>query len=85
MPILWTDYLKFRASLRGYDLAKLEGIILQSAECYFDNETRRTVVVGQHDKQLVMIRAKAREEIPVTVHATTRQQTRFRVRTGRFS
>ena len=27
--IVWTDYLKYRADLRGYDLAKIEEIIKQ--------------------------------------------------------
>jgi len=85
--IVWTDYLKYRAAVRGFDLTILEQIILHSAERYFDNETRRTVVIGKHDKELVIIPfdTAGDEVIPVTIHATTRQQIRFRIRTGRFS
>ena len=53
--IQWTDYLKYRAALRGFDLTKLENIIRHSEERYFDTETERAVVVGRHDLQLVMI------------------------------
>jgi len=87
MPaIVWTDYLKYRAALRGFDLTKLEEILLHSTERYFDNETRRTVVVGRHDKELVIIPCDTEGDhiIPVTIHTTTRQQIRFRIRTGRF-
>jgi hypothetical protein len=85
--IVWTDYLKYRAAVRGFDLTILEQIILHSAERYFDNETRRTVVIGKHDKELVIIPfdTVGDEVTPVTIHATTRQQIRFRIRTGRFS
>ncbi len=84
--INWTDYLKYRATLRGFDLTKLEEIIRHSSERYFDTETGRHVIVGRHDQQLVMIPYETREEtiIPVTVHAITRQQIRFRLNTGRF-
>jgi hypothetical protein len=88
MPaIVWTDYLKYRSVLRGFNLTKLEEILLHSTERYFDNETRRTVVVGRHDKDLVIIPCDIEGDhiIPVTIHATTRQQVRFRIRTGRFS
>ena len=88
MPtIVWTDYVKYRVSLRGYDFKKLENILLHSTERYLDNETGRTIVVGRHDERLVMIpcEGEGNEIIPVTVHATTRQQIRFRLRTGRFS
>jgi hypothetical protein len=81
MPtIVWTDYVKYRVSLRGYDFKKL-------TERYLDNETGRTIVVGRHEERLVMIpcEGEGNEIIPVTVHATTRQQIRFRLRTGRFN
>ncbi|MEK6407669.1 MAG: hypothetical protein AABN34_11955 [Acidobacteriota bacterium] len=87
MPVIeWTDYLKYRAALRGFDLAKLEHIIGHSSERYFDTETGRSVVVGRHGHKLVMIpyETKGDSIVPVTVHATTRQQVQFRVRTGRF-
>jgi hypothetical protein len=87
MPLVeWTDYLKYRASLRRFDLAKLEDILLHSSERYFDTETGRSIVVGRDGHKLVMIphETKGDSIVPVTVHATTRQQIRFRVRTGRF-
>jgi hypothetical protein len=53
--IIWTDYLKYRAALRGFDLEKLEAIVRHSTERYFDTETERHVVVGRHNLQLVII------------------------------
>jgi hypothetical protein len=53
--IIWTDYLKYRAALRGFDLEKLEAIVRHSTERYFDTETDRHVVVGRHNLQLVII------------------------------
>lgn len=87
MPLIeWTDYLKYRAALRGFDLAKLEHIIQHSSERYFDTETGRSVVVGRHGGKLVMIPYETKVDSiePVTVHATTRHQIRFRLQTGRF-
>ena len=88
MPVIqWTDYLRYRAKLRGYDLTRLENIIRHSEERYFDTETERAVVVGRHEQQLVIIPYEVREDLitPVTVHAITRQLIRFRLRTGRFT
>jgi hypothetical protein len=88
MPvIIWSEYLKYRAALRGFDLVTLEQIILQSSERYLDTETGRSIVVGRHKSQLVMIPYEIAEEaiVPITVHATKRQQIRFRLRTGRFT
>ena len=84
MPtIVWTDYLQYRAVVRGFDPAKLEQIIRHSSERYLDTETGRRVVVGRHDQQLLMIPYEVEAEAitPVTVHAITRQQIRFRLRT----
>jgi hypothetical protein len=85
--IIWSDYLKYRAALRGFDLLTLEQIIRHSSERYLDTETGRSVVVGRHHRQLVMIPYEIAEEaiVPVTVHAIKRQQIRFRLRTGRFT
>ena len=47
--------MKYRASLRGFDLAKIEEIVRHSAERYFDTETGRRVVIGRYDRILVMI------------------------------
>jgi hypothetical protein len=84
--IIWTDYLKYRAGARGFDLEKLEDIIRHSSERYFDTETTRHVIVGKYGDTLIMIPfdEDQGEITPVTVHATTRQQIRFRVNTGRF-
>ncbi len=84
--IVWTEYLKYRASLRGFDLAQLEQILLHSSEKYFDTETRRWVVIGRHGKQLVMIPFDEDEVsiTPITVHTVSRQQIQFRLRTGRL-
>ena len=85
--IHWTDYLKYRAALRKFDLGILENIIRHSDERYFDSETRRPVVVGRHEQQLVIIPYEMEGSMitPVTVHVITRQLIRFRLRTGRFT
>jgi hypothetical protein len=45
----------------------------------FDTETGRTVIIGRHSELLVLIpiEAEGATIIPVTVHATTRQQINF--------
>jgi len=53
--IVWTDYMKYRARLRGFDLAKIEEIVRHSSERYFDIATGRHVAVGRHGKILVVI------------------------------
>ena len=85
--IVWTEYIRYRARLRGFDLAKIEDIVRYSAERYFDTATGRFVVVGRHDNMLVMIPYETDEDAitPITIHATTRQQISFRLRTGRFT
>ena len=88
MPgIVWTQYLQYRAELRGFDLTKLEHIIRHSSERYFDTETELTVVVGRHNRQLVLVPYEVEGDTitPVTVHAITRQQIRFRLQAGRFT
>jgi hypothetical protein len=87
IQIIWTEYIKHRARLRGFDLAKMEHIVRFSSERYIDTATERLIVVGRHDDRLVMIPYEIAEGsiTPVTIHATTRQQIRFRLRTGRFS
>lgn len=84
--IYWTDYLKYRGELRGFELEKLETIIRHSTERYFDTETERHIVVGRHNLQLVIIAYDIENgtTIPVTVHTITRQQIRFRLNTRRF-
>jgi len=81
-----TDYLKFRADLRGFDLLLIEQIIRYSSERYYDAETQRVIVVGEHGDKLVMIPYDETETelIPVTIHTTSRQQIKFRLTTGRL-
>ena len=85
--IIWTEYLKYRAKLRGYETSVLEEVIRYSTERYIDSSTGRNVVVGKHDNRLVMIPYECDENriTPVTVHATSRQQIKFRLKTGRFT
>lgn len=86
MTVEWTDYMKYKARLRGFDLAIIENILKSSPERYFDTATGRRVAVGHHDSKLVIIPYEADENsiTPVTIHVTTRQQTNFRIKTGRF-
>ena len=86
IEVVWTDYMKYRARLRGFDLAKVEHIVRHSGERYSDTVTGRLIAVGRIDDLLVMIPCDTgRGSItPVTIHATTRQQINFRLKTGRF-
>jgi uncharacterized DUF497 family protein len=86
MTPIFTDYIKYRATLRGFDLDEIENILRYSQEKYFDVETERKIVIGKHNDNLVMIPYEIEEEniIPVTIHITTRQQIKFRLKTGRF-
>lgn len=87
MIVRWTEYLKYRAELRGFDLAKIENIVKYSTKRYSDTITGSRIAVGQHDDKLVMIPYEVDENIitPVTIHVTNRQQISFRLRTGRFT
>lgn len=87
LRVLWSGYLRYRADLRGFDLAVIEQIVRSSEERYFDTATQRMVVVGRHGGLLVMIPFDQEGETvtPVTIHSTTRQQISFRLRTGRFT
>lgn len=84
--VVWTDYLQHRAHLRGFEPTVVERIVLHSEERYFDISTQRKVAVGRSDSQLVVIPYDQEGETftPVTIHATTRQQINFRLKTGRF-
>ena len=84
--VVWSEYMKYRTGLRGFELRQIERILLYSDEKYFDTVTRRLIVVGKHDDQLVLVpyEIMGNEIRPVTIHATTRQQVNFRLRTGRF-
>jgi len=37
--IIWTDYMKHRAKLRGFVFSKIENILRHSAERYLDTAT----------------------------------------------
>jgi hypothetical protein len=86
MDIHFTDYLRYRAETRGFDLSILSRIMRHSSERYRDTETRRHIVVGKHGDRLVLIAYEQGERgmTPVTVHATSRQQIHFRLQTGRL-
>jgi len=85
--VVWTDYMRYRAELRGFDLARIEEIVRYSDERYVDNATGRLVAVGKHAHQLMMVPYEIEEDTirPVTVHVTARAQIDARIRSGRFS
>ena len=87
MEFVWTDYMKYRAALRGFDLTKIEDIVRYSTERYFDTGTGRWIVIGPHGTKLVMIAYETDQTsfTPITVHTTTRQQIRSRIRTRRYT
>jgi hypothetical protein len=86
--VIFTDYLSYRARLRGFDLSAIEDVVRFSDERYFDTATQRMVAVGRAGDLLVLVpydHDEVEETMtPVTVHPTTRQQITFRARTGRF-
>ena len=84
--IVWTEYMKYRLSLRVYDLAKVEQILRYSSERYRDTVTGRAVVIGRHENLIVMIpyEPEGRTLTPVTIHAISRQQISSRIKSGRF-
>lgn len=87
IKIVWTDYMKYRLNLRGYDLAIVEQILRYSSERYVDTVTGRLVVIGRHENLLVMIPYDLMHQTmtPVTIHATNRQQINSRIKSGRFN
>ena len=87
MTIVWTDYMKYRARLRGFDLNQVERIVRFTDERYFDTSSGRIVAVGRHGNLLLMIpyEKEGRKVTPVTIHTTRRQQINFRVKSGRFT
>ncbi len=88
MPtVIWSDYLQYRARLRGFDLEKIEEILRYSGERYYDTETGRFIAVGKHNDHLVIIPYESNGDSikPITIHVTTRQQIRFRLKNGRYS
>ena len=87
MKYIWSEYIKHRAESREFDLGKIEEILRYSAERYSDTVTNRLIAVGRHDERLIMIPYEKEGDAikPVTVHAVTRQQINFRIKTGRFA
>jgi hypothetical protein len=84
--IVWTDYMKYRLSLRGYDLSTVEHILRYSSERYVDTVTGRGVTIGRHKELLVMIPYERAGDTltPVTIHVTSRQQINSRLKSGRL-
>jgi len=84
--IVWTNYMKYRVELRSFELSKVENILRHSRERYFDTTTKRLIAVGKHDDRMVIIpyEKHGNEITPVTIHAITRQQIKFRLKTGRL-
>jgi hypothetical protein len=84
--VVWTEYMKYRIDLRGYDTATVEQILRHSSERYVDTVTGRLVAIGRHGNFLVMISYEWESGVltPVTIHATNRQQINSRVKSGRF-
>jgi len=39
--VIWTDYLRYRARTRGFDLVLIEQLLRFASERYFDTVTRR--------------------------------------------
>jgi len=84
--IVWTDYMKFRLKLRGFDLDKVDYILRYSSERYVDTVTGRRIAVGRHKQFLVIIPYEIEGNLltPITIHVTSRQQINFRLKSGRF-
>ncbi len=72
MKCIFSEYLKYRAETRGYDIDKIEDILRFSTERYLDTITNRMIVIGRHDNRLVMIPYEISENSikPVTIHST---------------
>jgi len=85
--IVWTNYMKYKTNLRGFELPKIENILRNSVERYLDTSTQRIIAVGKHGNKLVVIpyEQQGNEITPVTIHVTSRQQINFRLKTGRYT
>jgi hypothetical protein len=85
--VVWTDYFKYRVKLRGFNLKNVEEILRYSNERYYDSVTERLVVVGKDASVMVVIPYEKQDDsaiTPITIHATNRQQIRYRVKSGRY-
>jgi hypothetical protein len=87
VEIVWTDYMQFRARLRGFDFTSIEEVVRYSSERYSDTVTGRIIIIGRINDALVMVPCDMDQDkvTPVTIHATTRQQINFRLTTKRFA
>jgi hypothetical protein len=86
MEIIWTDYMKYRLNLRKFNIKLVTEILKHTSERYYDITSHRKIAIGRHENALVLIPYEQEGErvTPITVHATTRQQISFRLRTGRY-
>ena len=77
---------KTKLDFKGFELDLIEDILRFSEERYFDTLTMRYVVIGRYQKSIIMIPYEKNENllIPITVHTITRQQIKFRIKTGRL-
>ncbi len=85
--VVWTEYFRYKVKLRGFNLANVEEILRHSTERYYDNVTERVVVVGKDAGVMVIIPYEDDEECsitPITIHATSRQQIKYRIKSGRY-
>ena len=84
--IVWTEYIRYRLTLRGYNILTIEEILRYSPERYIDTVTNRMIVIGKHKKLLVMIPYEVKDDIltPITIHTTSRQQINSRIKSGRL-
>ena len=85
--IEWTDYMRYRAALRHFDLARIEQVVRYSTERYADTVTGRLIAVGKHESHLIMVPYDIEHDTirPVTVHVTTRRQIAARIESGRLT
>ena len=87
LRIEWTEYMRYRAAFRGFDLARIEDVVRYSDERYVDNATGRLIAIGRHVDALMMVPYEMEQNVirPVTVHATNRAQIDARIKSGRFT
>jgi len=79
--------MRYRATLRRFDLARIEEVVRYCNERYVDSATGRLIAVGRHVDELIMVPYEIEQDMirPVTAHAVTRAQIDARVKSGRFT
>ena len=55
ISINWTSHFKYKLELRVFDQLKVENILRYSDERYFDIVSQNNIVIGKHDRRLVLI------------------------------